>query len=102
MQPPAQGALGPGQAGRGRYRDPAAHWRSYLPGYGARRSAPSVEDVRRRLGLRHELDASETFGEAWTASLASRRKARDSYANTLEQHGRNWLLPSSPTSRSTG
>jgi hypothetical protein len=54
---------------------------------------PSVEDVRRRLGLRRELDASETFGEAWAAWLAGRRKARDSYANTLEQHGRNWLLP---------
>jgi integrase len=52
-----------------------------------------VEDVRRRLGLRRELDASETFGEAWAAWLAGRRKARDSYANTLEQHGRNWLLP---------
>jgi integrase len=54
---------------------------------------PSVEDVRRRLGLRRELDVSETFGEAWAAWLAGRRKARDSYANTLEQHGRNWLLP---------
>ena len=36
---------------------------------------------------------SETFGEAWAIWLAGRRKARDSYANTLEQHGRNWLLP---------
>jgi integrase len=55
---------------------------------------PAVEDVRRRLGLRRgELDTSETFGEAWTEWLAGRRKARDSYANTLEQHGRNWLLP---------
>jgi hypothetical protein len=54
---------------------------------------PAVEDVRRRLGLRRELDASETFGEAWAAWLAGRRRARDSYANTLEQHGRNWLLP---------
>jgi len=54
---------------------------------------PSVEDVRRRLGLRGQLDRSETFGEAWAAWLAGRRKARDSYANTLEQHGRNWLLP---------
>lgn len=54
---------------------------------------PSVEEVRRRLGLRRELDASETFSEAWGAWLAGRRKARDSYANTLEQHGRNWLLP---------
>lgn len=54
---------------------------------------PTVEDIRRRLGLNRELDASETFGEAWAAWLASRRKARPSYANTLEQHGRNWLLP---------
>ncbi len=54
---------------------------------------PAVEDIRRRLGLRRELDASETFGEAWAVWLAGRRKARDSYANTLEQHGRNWLLP---------
>ena len=55
---------------------------------------PTVEDVRRRLGLRREeLGTSETFGEAWAEWLAGRRKARDSYANTLGQHGRNWLLP---------
>jgi integrase len=55
---------------------------------------PAVEDVRRRLGLRRgELDVSETFGEAWAEWLAGRRRARDSYANTLGQHGRNWLLP---------
>jgi integrase len=54
---------------------------------------PAVEDVRRRLGLRRELDASETLGEAWAGWLAGRRKARPSYARTLEQHGRNWLLP---------
>lgn len=54
---------------------------------------PAVEDIRRRLGLRRELGAGETFGEAWAAWLAGRRKARDSYLNTLEQHGRNWLLP---------
>jgi integrase len=54
---------------------------------------PTVEELRRRLGLRRELEAGETFGEAWAAWLAGRRKARDSYANTLEQHGRNWLLP---------
>ena len=45
------------------------------------------------LGLRRDLDASETFGEAWAVWLAGRRKARPSYANTLAQHGRNWLLP---------
>jgi integrase len=54
---------------------------------------PAVEDIRRRLGLRRQLDVSETFGQAWDTWLAGRRKARDSYLNTLEQHGRNWLLP---------
>jgi hypothetical protein len=54
---------------------------------------PTVEELRQRLGLRRGLDASETFGEAWAAWLAGRRKARPSYANTLAQHGRNWLLP---------
>jgi integrase len=54
---------------------------------------PAVEDVRRRLGLRRELDVSETFAEAWAEWLAGRRKARPSYAKMLEQHGRNWLLP---------
>jgi hypothetical protein len=57
------------------------------------RQLPAVDDVRRRLGLRRELDASETFGDAWAEWLAGRRKARDSYANMLEQHGPNWLLP---------
>jgi integrase len=54
---------------------------------------PSVEDVRRRLGLGRGLDSSETFGEAWAAWLAGKRKARPSYANSLGQIGRNWLLP---------
>jgi hypothetical protein len=54
---------------------------------------PSVEDVRRRLGLGRALDSSETFGEAWSAWLAGKRKARPSYANSLTQIGRNWLLP---------
>jgi integrase len=54
---------------------------------------PSVEDVRRRLGLGRDLDSSETFGEAWAAWLAGKRKARPSYANSLDQIGRNWLLP---------
>ncbi len=54
---------------------------------------PSADDVRRRLGLRRGLDASETFGEAWPAWLRGKRRARPSYARTLEQIGRNWLLP---------
>ena len=54
---------------------------------------PEVEDVRRRLGLRRDLDRSETFGEAWAAWLAGKRKARPSYARGLDQMGRHWLLP---------
>lgn len=54
---------------------------------------PAIEDVRRRLGLRRDLDRSETFGEAWSAWLAGKRKARPSYARGLEQMGRHWLLP---------
>jgi integrase len=54
---------------------------------------PSVEDVRRRLGLGQDLDSSETFGDAWRAWLAGRRKIRRGYARNLEQLGRHWLLP---------
>ena len=54
---------------------------------------PAVEDVRRRLGLGRDLDSSETFGEAWRAWLAGKRKARDSYSHGLGQIGHNWLLP---------
>jgi integrase len=54
---------------------------------------PEVEDVQRRLGLRRELDRSETFGDAWTAWLAGKRKAKPSYAKSLDEIGRNWLLP---------
>jgi integrase len=49
--------------------------------------------VQRRLGLRRELDRSETFGEAWRAWLAGKRKARPSYARNLDQLGHHWLLP---------
>lgn len=55
---------------------------------------PAVEDVRRRLGLRRaDLGASETFGAAWSAWLAGKRKAKPSYKKWLEEIGRNWLLP---------
>ena len=54
---------------------------------------PRVEDVRRRLGLRRDPDASETFGEAWAVWLKGKRKARPSYARSLGQIGDNWLLP---------
>jgi integrase len=54
---------------------------------------PDVEDVRRRLGLGRALDTSETFGDAWRAWLAGKRKARPSYARGLKQMGEHWLLP---------
>ncbi len=54
---------------------------------------PAVDDVRRRLGLRRDLAASETFADAWSAWLRGKRRARPSYARSLEQIGRNWLLP---------
>lgn len=54
---------------------------------------PEVDDVRRRLGLRQDPGKSETFGEAWEAWLTGKRKARPSYAKSLGEIGRNWLLP---------
>ncbi|MGH3302039.1 MAG: hypothetical protein ACRDOK_10230 [Streptosporangiaceae bacterium] len=49
--------------------------------------------MRRRLGLRRDLTSSETFGDAWPAWLKGKRRARPSYARSLDQIGRNWLLP---------
>lgn len=49
--------------------------------------------MKRRLGLGRDLGSSETFGEAWAVWLAGKRKTRPSYARSLEQIGRNWLLP---------
>lgn len=68
---------------------------------------PELGDVRRRLGLRREdLGSSEAFAMAWEAYLAGKRKAkRPSYVNSLEQIGRNWLLPvlaEIPVDRITG
>ena len=54
---------------------------------------PAVEDVSRRLGLQRDLATSETFGVAWQTWLRGNREARPSYARSLEQIGRNWLLP---------
>jgi integrase len=55
---------------------------------------PTVEDVRRRLGLRREnLGAFETFGEAWPAWLAGKKKLRPSSAKNLREIGDNWLIP---------
>jgi len=55
---------------------------------------PEVDDVRRRLGLRREdLGSSDTFGVAWAAWLAGKKKLRPSAAKALRGHGENWLLP---------
>jgi integrase len=54
---------------------------------------PAVDDVRRRLGLRRDPGEGQTFGDAWAAWLAGKRKARPSYLKWLDEIGRNWLLP---------
>jgi integrase len=54
---------------------------------------PAVDDVRRRLGLRRDPGAAPTFGEAWDAWLAGKRRARPSYLKWLTEIGRNWLVP---------
>jgi integrase len=67
---------------------------------------PEVDDVRRRLGLRREnLDSSDTFGDAWPAWLAGKKKLRPSAARALRGHGENWLIPvlqDVPVDRITG
>ena len=67
---------------------------------------PEVDDVRRRLGLRREnLSSSDTFGDAWPAWLAGKKKLRPSAAKALRSHGDNWLLPvlkDIPVDRITG
>ena len=60
----------------------------------ARARATSGDGIRRRLGLRRaELGASDTFGVAWPAWLAWKKKLRPSSARALRGHGGNWLLP---------
>lgn len=55
---------------------------------------PAVDDVRRRLGLgRDPGHAGETFGEAWAAWLAGKRKLKISSAKRYDEIGRHWLLP---------
>ena len=63
---------------------------------GAKRGAPlpAVEDVRRRLGLGLDpASAGVTFGEAWTAWLAGKKRLRRSAHERLAQIGGHWLLP---------
>lgn len=58
-----------------------------------RRGELPAPDVRRRLALRRDPGTAPTFGEAWDAWLAGKRKARPSYIKWLTEIGRNWLLP---------
>jgi integrase len=55
---------------------------------------PGVEAVRRRLALgAGPAGSGETFGEAWDAWLAGKRKLRPSSRRRLEQIGKQWLKP---------
>ena len=67
---------------------------------------PAVDDVRRRLGLRRDdLGSSDTFGIAWPAWLAGKKKLRPSSAKLLRDYGNHWLLPvlaDVPVDRLTG
>jgi len=55
---------------------------------------PSAEVVRRRLSLGADPAGSgETFGQAWPAWLAGKKRLRPSSRRRLEQIGAHWLLP---------
>lgn len=54
---------------------------------------PAVDDVRRRLGLRRDLAASETTGEWLETWLAGKRAKRDSVKRSYRMHLDNWLIP---------
>jgi integrase len=55
---------------------------------------PTVEDVRRRLALGADPAGSgETFGQAWDAWLAGKKRLRPSSKRRLEQIGVHWLKP---------
>jgi integrase len=63
----------------------ASHRGGQLPGAGT---------VRRRLALgAGPAGSGETFGQAWTAWLAGKRRLRPSSRRRLEQIGAHWLLP---------
>jgi integrase len=55
---------------------------------------PATEDARRRLALGQDPGSSGvTFGEAWAAWLAGKKRLRRSSRERLEQIGEHWLLP---------
>jgi integrase len=55
---------------------------------------PAVGVVRHRLALgAGPAGSGETFGHAWAAWLAGKKRLRPSSKRRLEQIGRHWLLP---------
>src|SRR5262249_10382033 len=55
---------------------------------------PAVDVVRRRLALgAGPAGSGETFGQAWAAWLAGKKRLRPSSRRRLEQIGRHWLMP---------
>lgn len=54
---------------------------------------PSVELVKRRLGLRGELDRSQTTGDYLESWFAGKRALRESVRRSYEGHLNNWLIP---------
>lgn len=55
---------------------------------------PATGDARRRLALGQDPGSSGvTFGEAWAAWLAGKKRLRRSSRERLEQIGGHWLLP---------
>ena len=55
---------------------------------------PSVEDVRRRTGLGIDpAGTGETFGQAWDAWLAGKKRLRPGSRRQLAQIGEHWLRP---------
>lgn len=55
---------------------------------------PSVEDVRRRVGLGIDpAGTGESFGQAWDSWLAGKKRLRPGSRRQLEQIGEHWLRP---------
>lgn len=54
---------------------------------------PSVDDVRRRLGLGGPLDRSQTTGDWLTQWMAGKRALRNSAARGYRQHIDHYLMP---------
>jgi integrase len=57
-------------------------------------AVPAVADVQRRVGIGADPSApGVTFGEAWTAWLAGKKRLKASARRRLEQIGEHWLRP---------